>query len=81
LQLYREVKFLTQKNHLIQIIVSHVDSATLDDGVYELTQEPEQGFSEDQVNIAEDLTEARTKVQKSLTSLTPAPLKKASPDA
>jgi hypothetical protein len=51
------VKFLTQKNHLIQIIASHVESATPDDGVYELIQEPEQGFSEDQVNIAVDLTE------------------------
>jgi hypothetical protein len=31
---------------------------TLDDGVYELVPEPEQGFSEDQVNVTEDLTEA-----------------------
>jgi hypothetical protein len=52
------VKFLTHKNHLIQIIASHVESATLDDGVYELIQEPEQGFFEDHVNVAEDLTEA-----------------------
>jgi hypothetical protein len=49
-------------------------STTLDDGVYELIQEPEQGFFEDQVNVAEDITEARTKVQKSLTSLTLAPM-------
>jgi hypothetical protein len=31
---------------------------TLDDGVYELVPEPEQGFSEDQVNVVKDLTEA-----------------------
>jgi hypothetical protein len=31
---------------------------TLDDGVYELIQEPEHGFSEDQMNVVEDLTEA-----------------------
>jgi hypothetical protein len=34
---------------------------TLDDGVYESIQEPEQGFSEDQVNVTEDLTEAPNK--------------------
>jgi hypothetical protein len=45
-------------NHLIQIIAYHVESVTLDDGIYELIQEPEQGFSEDQVNISEDLIEA-----------------------
>jgi hypothetical protein len=33
-------------------------SATLDDGVYELVQEPELGFSEDPVNIIETITEA-----------------------
>jgi hypothetical protein len=31
---------------------------TLEDGTYELVQEPEQGISEDLVNIAKDLTEA-----------------------
>jgi hypothetical protein len=31
---------------------------TLDDGIYKLVPEPEQGLSEDQVNVAEDLTEA-----------------------
>jgi hypothetical protein len=30
----------------------------LEDGTYELVLEPEQGISEDQVNVAEDLTEA-----------------------
>jgi hypothetical protein len=51
---------------------------TLEDGTYELVPEPEQGISEDQVNIAEDLTEARINVQKLLTFLTPASPKKAS---
>jgi hypothetical protein len=36
----------------------HVESTTLDDGDYELVPEHEQRFSEDQVNIAEELTEA-----------------------
>jgi hypothetical protein len=57
LQLYFEVKFLI-KNHLIRIIAYHMESATLDDGDYELVPENEQGFSEDPVNIVENLTEA-----------------------
>jgi hypothetical protein len=35
----------------------HVESVTLDDGIYELIQEPKQGFSKDQVNVSKDLTE------------------------
>jgi hypothetical protein len=31
---------------------------TLEDGTYELVPEPEQGISEDQVHVTEDLTEA-----------------------
>jgi inosine-uridine nucleoside N-ribohydrolase len=45
----------------------------LEDGTYELVPEPEQGIFEDQVNIAEDLTEASnqsSKVRKLLTFLT-----------
>jgi hypothetical protein len=57
LQLYREVKFLNQQP-LLQITAYHVDSTTLADGTYELIPEPEQGISEDQVNVAEELTEA-----------------------
>jgi hypothetical protein len=45
-------------NHLIQIIVYHVESTTLEDGTYKLVLEPEQGISKDQLNVAEDLTEA-----------------------
>jgi hypothetical protein len=36
----------------------HIDSTTLANGTYELILEPEQGISEDQVNVAEELTEA-----------------------
>jgi hypothetical protein len=42
---------------LFQIIAYHVDSTTLADGTYELILEPEQGISEDQVNVVEELTE------------------------
>jgi hypothetical protein len=45
-------------NHLIQIIAYHVESTTLEDETYDLVPESEQGISEDQVNVAEDLTEA-----------------------
>jgi hypothetical protein len=55
LQLYHEIKFLTQEpsnsNHSY-----HVESATLNDGDYELVPEPEQGFSEDPANVAEVIT-------------------------
>jgi hypothetical protein len=57
LQLYREVEFLNQYL-LLQIATYHVDSTTLADGNYELIPEPEQGISEDQVNVIEELTEA-----------------------
>jgi hypothetical protein len=68
-------------NHLIQIIAYHIESTTLEDGTYKLVLEPEEGISEDLVNVAEDLTEAPTKIQKLLTFLTPASPKKASPGA
>jgi hypothetical protein len=57
LQLYREINFLNQRP-LLQITAYHVDSTTLADGTYELIPKPEQGISEDQENIAEELTEA-----------------------
>jgi hypothetical protein len=70
LQLYREIKSLAQTPfHLI--IAYHVESATLDDGIYELVQEPELGFSEDPANITEILTEAPN--QSSEVSDTPDP--------
>jgi hypothetical protein len=43
---------------LFQIAAYHVDSTTIADGTYELIPEPEQGISEDQVNVAEELTKA-----------------------
>jgi hypothetical protein len=52
----------------------------LDDGDYELVLGQDQGFFEDPINVAENLTEAKNQVRKSLTSLPPPPLKKASPD-
>jgi hypothetical protein len=57
LQPYREGKYWLN-NHLIQIIAYHVESTTLEDGTYEIVPEPEQSISDDQVNIAEDFTEA-----------------------
>jgi hypothetical protein len=44
---------------------------TLDDGDYELVLGQDQGFSEDPINVAEDLTEAPN--QSSEVSDTPAP--------
>jgi hypothetical protein len=57
LQLYHEIKFLTQEpsnsNHSY-----HVESATLNDGDYELVPETEQRIFEDPANVVETLTEA-----------------------
>jgi hypothetical protein len=43
---------------LLQIIAYHVDLTTLTDGTYELIPETDEGISEAQVNITEDLSEA-----------------------
>jgi hypothetical protein len=43
---------------LLQIIAYHVDLTTLADGTYELIPELDEGISEAQVNIAEDLSKA-----------------------
>jgi hypothetical protein len=47
---------------------------TLDDGDYELVPENEQGFSEDPVNVVENLTEAMNQSSKvfDITDLSPA---------
>jgi hypothetical protein len=60
---YLDCNFIVKKvidliNHLIQIIAYHVESTTLEDGTNELVPEPEQGISEDLVNVAKYLTEA-----------------------
>jgi hypothetical protein len=39
-------------------IALHVDTTTLVDGTYELIPEPEEGVSEDQVNVTKRLSEA-----------------------
>jgi hypothetical protein len=44
---------------LLQIIAYHVDLTTLVDGTYELILETDEGISEAQVNVAEDLSEAQ----------------------
>jgi hypothetical protein len=53
-------------NHLIQINAYHVESTTLEDGTYELVPEPEHGISEDQVNVANDLTKAPNQSSESI---------------
>jgi hypothetical protein len=66
-------------NHLIQIIAYHVESTTLEDGTYELVQEPEQGISEDKVNIAEDLTEAPNQSSEVIDIPDPSPTQESKP--
>jgi hypothetical protein len=78
LHLYREVKFLNQRPSL-QITAYHVDSTTLADGTYELIPEPEQGISEDQVNIAEELTEALNQSSEIINISDPSPTSEGKP--
>jgi hypothetical protein len=54
---------------------------TLDDGDNELVLEQDQGFSEDPINIAENLTEASNQSSEILDTPAPTPLKKVSPGA
>jgi hypothetical protein len=60
-------------NHLTQIITYHVESTTLEDGTYELVQEPEQGISKDQVNVAEGLIEAPNQSSEAIDISDPSP--------
>jgi hypothetical protein len=78
LQLYRDVEFLNQYL-LLQIAAYHVDSTTLVNGTYELIPEPEQGISEDQVNITEDLTEAPNQSSGDIDISDPSPTNKGKP--
>jgi hypothetical protein len=78
LQLYREVKFLHQRP-LLQITAYHVDSTTLADRTYELISKPEQGISEDQVNIAEELTEAPNQSSEIINISDPSPTSEGKP--
>jgi hypothetical protein len=66
-------------NHLIQIIAYHVESATLDDGDYELVPENEQGFSEDPVNVVKNLTKAPNQGSKVFDIPDPSPAQEAKP--
>jgi hypothetical protein len=54
-------------------------STTLEDGVYELVQEPEQGISEDPVFVAEVLTEAPNQSLEILDTSAPSPTQKGKP--
>jgi hypothetical protein len=59
--------------------VYHVESATLDDGVYELIPEPKQGFSEDPANVAEVITEAPNQSSKVFDIPDPSPAQEVKP--
>jgi hypothetical protein len=78
LQLYREVKFLKRRS-LFQIIAYHVDSTILADGTYELIPEPEQGISEDQLNVAEELTEVPNQSSEIFNTPDPSPASEGRP--
>jgi hypothetical protein len=60
-------------------VALHVDTTTSVDGTYKIFQESAKDISEDQMNVTKGLSEARTKVWKILTLLTPASPVKASP--
>jgi hypothetical protein len=64
---------------LLQITAYHVDLTTLADGTYELIPEPEQGISEDQVNVAEELTEAPNQSSEVIDIPNPSPTKEGKP--
>jgi hypothetical protein len=51
----------------------------LEDGTYELVPEPEQGISKDQVNVAEDLTEALNQSSEVVDISDPSPTQEGKP--
>jgi hypothetical protein len=57
----------------------HVESATLDDGDYDLVPETEQGFSEDPANIAEVITEAPNQGSEVFNNPDPSPAQEGKP--
>jgi hypothetical protein len=61
----------------------HVDTTTSANSTYKISQKSAEDIPEDQVNVIKGLSEAPNQVRKIiiLTSLTSAPLVKASPDA
>jgi hypothetical protein len=78
LQIYREVKFLSQQL-LFQIAAYHVDSTTIADGTYELIPEPEQVILEDQVNVAKELTKAPNQSSEAINIPDPSPTQEGKP--
>jgi hypothetical protein len=78
LQLYCELKFLTQEPSN-QIIAYHVESTTLDDEDYELVPETEQEFSEDPVSVVETLTEAPNQSSEIFDTPAPSPAQEGKP--
>jgi hypothetical protein len=64
---------------LLQITAYHVDSTTLTDGIYKLVPEPEQGISEDQVNVAEGLTEVPNQGSEDINIPDPSPTQEGKP--
>jgi hypothetical protein len=66
-------------NYLSQIIAYHVESATLDDGDYELVPETEQRIYEDPANVAEVLTEAPNQSSDDLDIPDPSPAQEGKP--
>jgi hypothetical protein len=64
-------------------VALHVDTTISVDGTYKISQEFTEDISEDQMNITKEFSEAPNQVRKIiiLTSLTSAPLVKASPGA
>jgi hypothetical protein len=66
-------------NHLIEIIAYHIESTTLEDGTYELVPEPENGISEDQVHVAQDLTEALNQSSEVVDIPNPSPTQEGKP--
>jgi hypothetical protein len=52
---------------------------TLEDGTYELVPEPEQGIFEDQVKVAEDLTETPNQSSKVVDIPNPSPTQEGKP--
>jgi hypothetical protein len=64
---------------LLQITAYHVDKTTLTDGTYELISETEQGIPEDQVNVAEELTEAPNQISEVIDIPDPSPTQEGKP--
>jgi hypothetical protein len=64
-------------------VALHVDTTTSANGTYKISQKSAEDISKDQVNITKGLSEAPNQARKIiiLTSLTPVPPVKASPDA